>query len=79
MVRWNTLQSLLFVAIPTILSVSRVYLQVTSLIPIAAPKPLPFGIPATWSHMATTLIHGHKNAVLVDPPLTVQQGEKLVA
>ena len=60
-------------------SVLRAYLHVTSLILIAAPKPLPFGILATWSHMATTLIHGHTNAVLVEPPLTVQQGEKLVA
>jgi glyoxylase-like metal-dependent hydrolase (beta-lactamase superfamily II) len=60
-------------------SVLRADLHVTSLIPIVTPKPLPFGIPATWSHMASTLIHGEKEAVLVDPPLTIDQGNELAA
>ncbi|KAJ9608390.1 hypothetical protein H2200_007378 [Cladophialophora chaetospira] len=55
----------------------RADLHVTPLIPIATPKPLPFGIPQTWSHMATTLIHGDKEAVLVDPPLTKHQADDL--
>lgn len=55
----------------------RADLHVTPLIPIATPKPLPFGIPQTWSHMATTLIHGDKEAILVDPPLTKDQADDL--
>ena len=55
----------------------RADLHVTPLIPIATPKPLPFGIPQTWSHMATTLIHGDREAVLVDPPLTRHQAHDL--
>lgn len=58
-------------------STLRADLHVTPLIPLAAPKPLPFGIPNTWSHMASTLIHGEKEAILVDPPLTVEQGHQL--
>jgi len=49
------------------------------MIPLTTPEPLPFGIPQTWSHMASTLIHGKKDALLVDPPLTTQQGEELAA
>jgi glyoxylase-like metal-dependent hydrolase (beta-lactamase superfamily II) len=55
----------------------RADLHVTPLIPITTPKPLPFGIPQTWSHMATTLIHGDKEAILVDPPLTIDQAHNL--
>jgi len=55
----------------------RADLHVTELIPIATPKPLPFGIPQTWSHMASTLISGEKEAVLIDPPLTIQQGHEI--
>lgn len=57
----------------------RADLYVAPMIPISTPEPLPFGIPATWSHMASTLIHGDKEALLVDPPLTRQQGEELAA
>ncbi|MCJ1404185.1 hypothetical protein MMC11_007410 [Xylographa trunciseda] len=55
----------------------RADLHVTPMIPIATQNPLPFGIPQTWSHMATTLIHGDKEAVLVDPPLTKAQADDL--
>jgi glyoxylase-like metal-dependent hydrolase (beta-lactamase superfamily II) len=55
----------------------RADLHVTPMIPIATPKPLPFGIPQTWSHMASTLIHGDKEAVLIDPPLTKDQANDL--
>jgi glyoxylase-like metal-dependent hydrolase (beta-lactamase superfamily II) len=51
--------------------------HVTPMIPISTAKPLPFGIPLTWSHMATTLIQGPTEAVLVDPPLTVSQADDL--
>jgi glyoxylase-like metal-dependent hydrolase (beta-lactamase superfamily II) len=57
----------------------RADLHVTDLIPIATPKPLPFGIPQTWSHMASTLISGDREAVLIDPPLTIKQGHELAA
>ena len=58
-------------------STLRADLHVTDLIPIATPKPLPFGIPQTWSHMASTLISGDKEAVLIDPPLTIKQGHEI--
>lgn len=42
-------------------------------------KPLPFEIPPTWSHMASTLISGEKEAILIDPPLTINQGNQISA
>ena len=60
-------------------STLRADLHVTSMIPISVSEPPPFGIPQTWSHMASTLIHGDKEALLTDPPLTLQQGEELAA
>jgi len=60
-------------------STLRADLHVTDLIPIVTPKPLPFGIPQTWSHMASTLISGEKEAILIDPPLTIKQGNELAA
>ncbi len=60
-------------------STLRADLHVTDLIPIVTPKPLPFGIPQTWSHMASTLISGEKEAMLIDPPLTINQGHELAA
>ena len=53
--------------------------HVTDLIPFVPPRPLPFGIPETWSHMTSTLISGDKEALLVDPPLTIKQGSELAA
>ena len=41
--------------------------------------PLPFEIPETWSHITSTLISGDKEALLVDPPLTIKQGTELAA
>ncbi|MFC9993862.1 MBL fold metallo-hydrolase [Nocardia sp. NPDC127526] len=35
--------------------------------------PLPVGFPRVWSPMATTLISGKRDAVLVDPPFTLDQ------
>lgn len=60
-------------------SILRADTHVTELIPYLPPKPLPFGVPETWSHMASTLISGDKEAVLVDPPLTIKQGSELAA
>ncbi|MFI6787872.1 MBL fold metallo-hydrolase [Nonomuraea sp. NPDC050383] len=34
---------------------------------------LPTGAPQQWSPLSTTLIHGTNDAVLVDPPFTVEQ------
>ena len=51
--------------------------HVTDLIPFLPAKPLPFGIPETWSHMNSTLISGDKEAILIDPPLTTKQGTEL--
>ena len=58
-------------------SILRADTHVTDMIPIVPPKPLPFGIAETWSHMASTLISGDKEAILVDPPLTIKQGTEL--
>lgn len=55
----------------------RADLHVTELIPIVTQQPLPFGIPYTWSHMASTLISGDKEAILIDPPLTIKQGHEV--
>ena len=61
----------------TMTSILRADTHVTDLIPFVPAKPLPFGIPETWSHMASTLISGDKEAILVDPPLTIKQGTEL--
>lgn len=58
-------------------SILRADTHVTDLIPFLPTKPLPFGIAETWSHMASTLISGDKEALLVDPPLTIKQGTEL--
>lgn len=60
-------------------STLRANVHVTDLIPINTPKRLPFGIPATLSHISSTLIHGDKKAVLVYPFLTIKQGNELAA
>jgi glyoxylase-like metal-dependent hydrolase (beta-lactamase superfamily II) len=36
-------------------------------------QPLPNGDRPVWSPLSTTLIHGHSDAVLVDPPFTRDQ------
>ena len=60
-------------------SILRADTHVTDMIPVVPAKPLWFGIQATWSHMASTLISGDKEAILVDPPLTIKQGTELAA
>ncbi|MEU9413479.1 MBL fold metallo-hydrolase [Streptomyces sp. NPDC048281] len=46
-------------------------------IPTSVTEPLPNGELFSWSPMSTTLIHGERNAVLVDPPLTTEQARKV--
>lgn len=68
-------------ALPTLAlaSVLRADIHIADQIPVVPAQPLPFGTPATWSHMASTLISGEKEAVLVDPPLTINQTAELAA
>jgi glyoxylase-like metal-dependent hydrolase (beta-lactamase superfamily II) len=42
-------------------------------IPTSNTEPIPTGERFFWSPMSTTLIYGEENAVLVDPPLTIEQ------
>ncbi|MFD4503711.1 MBL fold metallo-hydrolase [Streptomyces sp. NPDC058457] len=44
-------------------------------LPVAGPGPLPNGEPRTFQPIAVTLIHGTQDAVLVDPPLTLDQAQ----
>jgi glyoxylase-like metal-dependent hydrolase (beta-lactamase superfamily II) len=44
-------------------------------IPLNVTGPLPNGEPHMFSPLATTLIYGKNDAVLVDPPLTIEQGK----
>ncbi|GAA4335247.1 MBL fold metallo-hydrolase [Streptomyces venetus] len=44
-------------------------------LPMAGPGPLPNGEPRTFQPIAVTLIHGTQDAVLVDPPLTLDQAQ----
>ncbi|WP_229871262.1 MBL fold metallo-hydrolase [Streptomyces phaeofaciens] len=46
-------------------------------IPTSVTDPLPNGELFSWSPMSTTLIYGEKNAVLVDPPLTIEQTRRV--
>ncbi|MGW6919741.1 hypothetical protein ACWGA9_00370 [Streptomyces sp. NPDC054950] len=43
-------------------------------IPTSVTDPIPNGELFSWSPMSTTLIHGEKNAVLVDPPADDRAG-----
>ena len=45
---------------------------VTELLPQVPKELLHFGLPATWSHIASTLIVGDKEAVYVDQPIDGQ-------
>lgn len=49
---------------------------VSPLIPVAG-DPLPDGSLPHWSPLAHTLVHGPAEAVVVDPPITVAQGDAL--
>ncbi|MEU3620249.1 MBL fold metallo-hydrolase [Streptomyces sp. NPDC006872] len=46
-------------------------------IPTSVTDPIPNGEMFGWSPMSTTLIQGEENAVLVDPPLTIEQAQKV--
>ncbi|MEV4449390.1 MBL fold metallo-hydrolase [Streptomyces mirabilis] len=46
-------------------------------IPTSVTDPIPSGDLFSWSPMSTTLIHGERNAVLVDPPLTIEQARRV--
>jgi glyoxylase-like metal-dependent hydrolase (beta-lactamase superfamily II) len=46
---------------------------ITQQIPLPGRGLLPDGSPRMWSPIASTLIMGRRDAVLVDPPLTMQQ------
>ncbi|MFD3941838.1 MBL fold metallo-hydrolase [Streptomyces sp. NPDC058579] len=46
-------------------------------LPMSGPGPLPNGEPRAFQPLAVTLIHGHRDAVLVDPPLTRAQAEQV--
>jgi glyoxylase-like metal-dependent hydrolase (beta-lactamase superfamily II) len=50
---------------------------VSDTIPLALPDLLPDGNGRTWAPVSTTLIHGAKDAVLVDPPLTTAQATRV--
>ena len=41
-------------------------------------QPLPNGGRPVWSPLSTTLIHGHSDAVLVDPPFTREQAHAVI-
>src|SRR5882757_1149944 len=41
-------------------------------------QPLPNGDRPMWSPLSTTLIHGHRDAVLVDPPFTREQAHAVI-
>lgn len=46
-------------------------------LPMNGPGPLPNGQPRGFQPIAVTLVHGRHDAVLVDPPLTREQAEKV--
>ncbi|MER5934191.1 MBL fold metallo-hydrolase [Streptomyces sp. NPDC002054] len=46
-------------------------------LPMSGPGPLPNGAPRAFQPIAVTLIHGRKDAVLVDPPLTREQADRV--
>ena len=50
---------------------------VTKQIPQSGRGPLPDGSTRMWSPITSTLIMGRRGAVLVDPPLTVQQADEV--
>lgn len=51
--------------------------HVSPAIPLALPDRLPDGGARTWAPVSTTLIYGQHEAVLVDPPLTAAQAERV--
>lgn len=58
---------------PTVGSGLGYELFVSESIPLALPDRLPNGEGRTWAPISTTLVHGERDAVLIDPPLTAAQ------
>lgn len=50
---------------------------VSPAIPLAMPDRLPDGGARTWAPVSTTLVYGRREAVLIDPPLTAAQAERV--
>ena len=46
-------------------------------IPTSVTEPIPNGDRFSWSPMATTLIYDEQDAVLIDPPLTTGQAQRV--
>ena len=53
----------------------RFELVVAPSIPLALPDPLPDGGARTWAPITSTLLLGEHDAVLIDPPLTLEQAD----
>ena len=51
--------------------------HVSPAIALALPDRLPDGGARTWAPVSTTLIYGQREAILVDPPLTVAQAQSV--
>jgi hypothetical protein len=45
--------------------------------PTSVTEPIPNGDRFSWSPMATTLIYDEQDAVLIDPPLTTGQAQRV--
>lgn len=52
-------------------------IHVTEQIPQSGRDPLPDGSTRTWSPITSTLIKGSREAVLVDPPMTIDQANEV--
>ncbi|MBR7828794.1 MBL fold metallo-hydrolase [Actinospica sp. MGRD01-02] len=50
---------------------------VSPAIPLAMPDRTPDGGARTWAPVSTTLVYGRREAVLIDPPLTAAQAERV--
>jgi len=53
--------------------------HVSDPVPLSVTEPLPNGEMRTFQPISTTLIHGERDAVLVDPPFTMRQIEDVAA
>ncbi|MFB6808490.1 MBL fold metallo-hydrolase [Streptomyces sp. NPDC056387] len=53
--------------------------HVSDPLPISVTEPLPNGEDRTFQPIATTLVHGERDAVLIDPPFTTDQIEETAA
>ena len=53
-------------------------LHISEPIPFASPDTAPNGERQMWQYIATTLISGERDAVLVDPPMTTEQTSRVI-